>query len=51
VRIAQMHNFLDSWIIDLEEFREIVNQKFLDYSQEDETQSVRGTSLFPGQML
>ncbi len=50
-RIAQMHNFLDSWITDLAEFREIVNQKFLDSCQEDETQSVRGTSLFPGQML
>ncbi|MEN9519107.1 MAG: hypothetical protein RLZZ381_1695 [Cyanobacteriota bacterium] len=50
-KFTQMINFLNYWRTDLEEFREIVNQKFLDSTEVDETQFVRGMSLFPGQML
>lgn len=50
-RMTQMNNFLDNWKMDLEEFRDIVNQKFLDSTKVDETQSVAGTALFPGQTL
>jgi hypothetical protein len=50
-KITQMTNFLNHWRTDLEEFREIVNQKFLDSTEADETQFVGAMSLFPGQML
>jgi len=50
-RMTQMAGFLDNWKTDLEEFRDIINQKFLDSTKVDETQSVAGTSLFPGQTL
>jgi hypothetical protein len=50
-RMTQMNEFLVQWQTDLEEFRDIVNQKFLDTTKIDETQSVGGMSLFPGQML
>ncbi|MBW4536202.1 MAG: hypothetical protein KME09_19885 [Pleurocapsa minor HA4230-MV1] len=50
-KITQMTNFLNYWRTDLEEFREIVNQKFLDSTEADETQFVGAMSLFPGQML
>lgn len=50
-KITQMTNFLNHWRTDLEEFREIVHQKFLDSTEADETQFVGGMSLFPGQML
>jgi hypothetical protein len=50
-RMTQMTNFLNHWKTDLEEFRDIVNQKFLDSTKADETQFVGGMSLFPGQTL
>ena len=50
-RMIQMSEFLNNWQTDLEEFRNIVNQKFLDTIGNDSTQSVTGTSLFPGQTL
>jgi hypothetical protein len=50
-RMTQMINFLEHWQTDLEEFRTIVHQKFLDSTAADETQSIGGVSVFPGQML
>ena len=50
-KMTQMTEFLDNWKTDLEEFRDIVNQKFLDSTKVDENQAVAGTSLFPGQTL
>ncbi|MEL7009513.1 MAG: hypothetical protein AAFY50_15740 [Cyanobacteria bacterium J06648_1] len=50
-RMTQMADFLDNWKTDLEEFRDLINQKFLDSTEVDETQAVAGTSLFPGQTL
>ncbi len=50
-RIAQVTNFLNNWETDIEEFRAIVNQKFLDSGHADSTQSIGETSLFPGQTL
>ena len=50
-RMTQMSEFLNNWQTDLEEFRALVNQKFLDSSNADSSQSVTGTSLFPGQTL
>jgi hypothetical protein len=50
-RMTQMINFLEHWQSDLEEFRTIVHQKFLDSTTADETQSIGGVSVFPGQML
>ena len=50
-KINQMNDFINNWQTDLEEFRDLINQKFLDSTQVDETQSVAGTSLFPGQTL
>jgi hypothetical protein len=50
-RMTQMINFLEHWQSDLEEFRAIVHQKFLDSTAADETQSIMGVSVFPGQML
>ena len=49
-RMTQITNFLNNWKTDLEEFREIVNQKFLDDS-EDRSDSIGEKSLFPGQTL
>lgn len=50
-RMTQMINFLENWQTDLEEFRAIVHEKFLDSAAADETQSIGGISVFPGQML
>lgn len=49
-RMSQIANFLDNWKTDLEEFREIINHKFLDDS-EDRNDSIGEKSLFPGQTL
>ena len=49
-RLAQITSFLDNWKSDLEEFRAIINQKFLDDST-NSSQSIGETSLFPGQTL
>ena len=50
-RVAQVTKFLNNWKTDLEEFREIVNQKFLGSGSQDSVQSIGETSLFPGQTL
>ena len=50
-RLMQMSGFVNNWQIDLEEFRDIVNQKFLDATSADSSQSVMAASLFPGQTL
>ncbi|MGB5711857.1 MAG: hypothetical protein WBM44_13225 [Waterburya sp.] len=50
-RITQLSTFLDNWKTDLEEFREIVHQKFLDSKPTVSSQSIGETSLFPGQTL
>lgn len=50
-RKTQMTDFLGHWRTDLEEFRDLVHQKFLDTAKADETQFVGGISLFPGQTL
>ena len=50
-RTAQTLDFLSNWEKDLEEFREIVNGKFLDSDSVESEQSIGETSLFPGQML
>jgi hypothetical protein len=44
-------SFLANWQTDFEEFRTIVNQKFLDSNSEDLGQSIGETSLFPSQTL
>ena len=49
-RTAQTQDFLSNWNNDIEEFREIVNHKFLDFDRLSE-QSFGETSLFPGQTL
>ena len=48
-KMTQIVNFLNNWKTDLEEFREIINQKFLDDNGHDN--SIGETSLFPGQTL
>ncbi|MEM7595301.1 MAG: hypothetical protein AAF383_28035, partial [Cyanobacteria bacterium P01_A01_bin.83] len=48
---TQTLGFLHNWQTDLEEFRSIVNQKFLDSGTTDNNQSIGETSLFPGQTL
>ncbi|MEM9509964.1 MAG: hypothetical protein AAGA16_20150 [Cyanobacteria bacterium P01_E01_bin.35] len=50
-KTTQIINFLHNWVTDLEEFREIVHQKFLDVGSTDSNQSIGETSLFPGQTL
>ncbi|MEL6495933.1 MAG: hypothetical protein AAFQ41_12555 [Cyanobacteria bacterium J06623_7] len=50
-RMAQMLDFLAYWRTDLEEYRDLINRKFLDTTKADQTQAVGGTSLFPGQTL
>lgn len=49
-RTAQTQDFLSNWNNDLEEFREIVNHKFLDFDRLSD-QSFGETILFPGQTL
>lgn len=49
-RTTQIINFLNNWKTDLEEFRKIVNEKFLD-DTEDRSDSIGEKSLFPGQTL
>jgi hypothetical protein len=50
-RVVQTTKFLDNWQTDLTEFRDIVNQKFLDDDSQNLEQSIGETSLFPGQTL
>ena len=50
-RPTQINQFLANWKSDLEEFRVIVNQKFLESGTQDTAQSIGETSLFPGQTL
>jgi hypothetical protein len=50
-RLTQIKNFLANWQTDFEEFRIIVNEKFLDSSSEDLGQSLGEMSLFPSQTL
>ena len=50
-KVAQITKFLNNWKTDLEEFREIVNQKFLESGNKEFGQSIGETSLFPGQTL
>ena len=49
-KMTQIVNFLNNWKTDLEEFREIINQKFLD-ENEDRSDYIGEKSLFPGQTL
>jgi len=50
-RLTQINQFLNNWKSDFEEFREIVNHKFLESASQDKGQSIGETSLFPGQTL
>ena len=50
-KAIQITGFLNSWKTDLEEFREIVHQKFLESDNREFGQSIGETSLFPGQTL
>ncbi len=50
-RLTQINHFLNNWKTDFEEFRAIVNQKFLESSTQEMGQSIGETSLFPGQTL
>ncbi|WP_019506253.1 hypothetical protein [Pleurocapsa sp. PCC 7319] len=50
-KAIQITNFLNNWKTDLEEFREIVHQKFLESDNGEFGQSIGETSLFPGQTL
>ena len=49
--LTQIKQFLDNWQTDFEEFRTIVNQKFLETNNQQLGQSLGETSLFPGQTL
>ena len=49
--LTQINQFLNNWKSDFEEFREIVNQKFLESGSQEAGQSIGETSLFPGQTL
>lgn len=50
-RLTQILEFINSWQSDLQEFRNIVNQKFLDSGVGKTASSIGETSLFPGQTL
>lgn len=50
-KVTQITRFLDNWQTDIKEFREIVNQKFLEPDSREFGQSIGETSLFPGQTL
>lgn len=50
-RLTQIMSFMNNWQSDLQEFRDIVNQKFLDSGTEETASSIGETSLFPGQTL
>lgn len=50
-RSKQMINFLNNWKNDLEEFRAIVDSKFLGSDSETSDSSIGEISLFPGQTL
>lgn len=50
-KTTQLQTFLANWQADLEEFRAIVNQKFLDSGTSNSSSSIGETSLFPGQTL
>ena len=50
-RITQINQFLGNWRSDFEEFRIIVDQKFLENNTQQLGQSIGETSLFPGQTL
>ena len=50
-RLNQIASFLENWQSDFEEFRIIVNEKFLDSGSPDGGQSIGEMSLFPSQTL
>ena len=50
-KTTQISDFLNNWQTDIEEFREIVNQKFLDSNSTKGKDSIGETTLFPGQTL
>ena len=50
-RQTQMSHFVDNWQTDFEEFRTIVNHKFMDSNNENLGESMVETSLFPSQTL
>ena len=50
-RAIQVTTFLNNWKSDFQEFRDIVNQKFLESDNASSAQSIGETSLFPGQPL
>ena len=50
-RVTQISNCVKNWKSDFEEFRKIVNEKFLDSNSESAEQSIGETSLFPSQTL
>jgi len=50
-RLTQVIEFINNWQSDLQEFRDMINQKFLDSGTEETTSSIGETSLFPGQTL
>lgn len=50
-RLTQVNQFLGNWQTDFEEFRTIVNQKFLETNTQQLGDSLGETSLFPGQTL
>ena len=50
-RVTQVMEFMNNWQSDLQYFRDIVNQKFLDSGTEETASSIGETSLFPGQTL
>ena len=50
-RVTQISGYIENWKSDFEEFRKIVNEKFLDSSNESAEQSIGETSLFPSQTL
>lgn len=50
-RLTQISSFMANWQSDFEEFRTIVNEKFLDAGNASSAQSIGETSLFPNQTL
>jgi hypothetical protein len=50
-RTTQIFEFLNNWQTDIKEFRDIVNQKFLDSDSTESKNSIGETTLFPGQTL
>ncbi|MGD1920071.1 MAG: hypothetical protein ACFCAD_14995 [Pleurocapsa sp.] len=50
-RLTQISSFMKNWKSDFEEFRTIVNERFLDSGSANAGQSIGETSLFPSQTL